>query len=162
MTAEPDDVRQLTVAEVLEAVSGPRPSSGAGIAAALALSLAAACGRKAAGVTLKRNDAPDLQEIDDHLALLQHRAVSHAQRDQLLFKAFLETKQPLQAQNLVESAQLFQQLAADVEREIDRLAPLVNDSLAGDVDAARSLHRAAADIAAALLREARRSRSRSV
>lgn len=162
MSRESDDVRQLSVDEVLEAVSVARPSSGAGIAAALALALAAACGRKAAGVTLKRKEAADLQEIDEHLALLQHRAVSHAQRDQLLFKAFLETRQPLQAQNLVESSQLFQQLVADVGREIDRLAPLVNDSVAGDVDAARSLHRAAADVAATLLREARRSRSRSV
>ena len=125
-----------------------------------AFALAAACGRKAAGVTMKRQASDDVRSVEEHLTLLQHRAVAHAQRDELLFKAFMETKAPVQAERLVESSQHFQQLIGDLGKELDGLAPLVVDSVSGDVDAARALHRAAAEIAAGLLREARAERSR--
>src|SRR5512140_2422051 len=97
------NVHDLTVAEVLEAVGSPQPSSGAGAAAGLSLSLAAACARKAVGVTRKRADSDMLRDAEERLGLHEHRAVAHAHRDALLFKAYLQNKQPREAANLVEA-----------------------------------------------------------
>jgi formiminotetrahydrofolate cyclodeaminase len=156
------DVQQLTVAEVLEAVGAARPTSGAGVAAALALALAAACARKAVGVTRNHRDGEELRPIGERLAALEALAVEHARRDQLVFAEYLKTKEPKAAQHLVDSSGLFQQLLVDLGREIERLPDLVADNVAGDISAARSLHRAAAEISADLLRGARAERSRVV
>jgi len=161
-----EDVAQLTVDDVLAAVCAPEASSGAGVAAALALALAAACARKAVGVTLKRGEAgSDTAELDarvERLQLHQHRAVAQARRDALLFKAYLQTREPRQAQNLVESAQHFQVLVGAVGDELHGLRERVAAVVAGDVDAAEALHRAASEVSADLLREARSERNRLV
>lgn len=157
-----EEVRRLTVAEVLEAIATPRPSSGAGIAGALALAMSAACARKAVGVTAKRRDSVELQAAEEHLALLQHRAVAQAQRDQLLFQSYLESKELTAAEHLVDSSQLFQQLVSDVSKELDRLPPLIAGHVAGDLEAARALHQAAAAVAQRLSSEAEAGISRSL
>jgi formiminotetrahydrofolate cyclodeaminase len=157
-----DEVRRLTVDEVLEAIATPRPSSGAGIAGALALAMSAACARKAVGVTAKRRDDVQLQAADAHLALLQHRAVAQAQRDQLLFQSYLRSKELAAAEHLVDSSQLFRQLVADVAKELDRLPPLIAGHVAGDLDAATALHHAAAAVAQRLFSEAEAEISRSL
>ena len=161
-----DDVAQLSIEDVLAAVCAPQ-ASGAGVAAALSLALAAACARKAVSVTIKRGTAGTeataaLDALGERLQLQQHRAVAHARRDALLFKAWLQSREPRQAQHLVESAQHFQVLVTAVGEELEGLRERVAPVVAGDVDAGLALHRAAGEIAADLLREARGERNRSV
>lgn len=157
-----EDLHRLTVAEALEAISAPAPTSGAGIAAALALATALACARKAVGISLKRDDAPALAAAENALALQQHRAVAHARRDQMLFQAWLASPEPVRAQQLVDSAQLFQQLLDEAAQTLRGLAGQVAGSVAGDIEAAQVLHEAAARIGARLLHEARAARSHAV
>jgi len=160
------DVARLAVEDVLAAVCAPEASSGAGVAAALALALAAACARKAIGVTLKRHapgaaDAASLDALEQQLLVQQHRAVAHARRDALLFKAWLDTKEPRQAQHLVDSARHFQALVNDMGDAVGQLRERVAGVVAGDVEAAAALHGAVARISADLLHEARGERNRA-
>ncbi len=98
---------------------------------------------KPRGVTMKRQDGDDIRSVEEHLTLLQHAPSRTRSADELLFKAFRQTKEPVQAGASSNPPSTFQQLIGDLGKELERLGPLVIDSVTGDVDAARALHRAA-------------------
>lgn len=156
------DLAGTPLETVLATIGAAEPSAGAGIAGPVALTLALACARKAVGVTLRRGASESLEALDACLALHQHRALAQAQRDALLFKAFLETREPIETQHLVDSANHYRQLVDDVGADLQRLPNCVAEIVQGDVTAALHLQRAAGAIASDLLHDARHERARRI
>ena len=140
--------------DVLEDIASGTLSSGAGTAAASALALGIACLRKAVAVSARH--APDdatLQEADARLCGLLDRALAAGRADAIGFPR-LGGKRPPEdkadaADDLVALADRFTWLCAQVMAEAERLTPVIRDTMANDLLAARRLADAAATIAQA-------------
>ncbi len=156
------DLRDLTVLDVLDAVASSRPSSGAGIAAALALALGTACALKAVNVSLKHHEDEQLGNCGARLQQYRDRALDRARIDAELFGKYLQDGEPRDAAMLVRAAEDFQVLAADIAAELEGLEARVRSTLAADVSAAKLLHAAAMAIEVLILRESRELRARTM
>lgn len=156
------DVRHLSVVEVLEAIGSPEPSSAAGVSAGIALALATACALKAVSVTLKHGDDALLRVHCERLREQRDRALERAREDAKFFQSYLRNHSPRDAAALVGAAEQFQHLAQEVAEEIDRLDGKVRPGLAADLQAARALHASAVAIEALVMRDNRKLLARAV
>jgi formiminotetrahydrofolate cyclodeaminase len=156
------DVREVSVLELLDAIGSSRPSSGAGIAAAMALSLGAACALKAVNVTLKHAADAKLTGCGERLKQHRDQALDRARIDTILFEKYLQDGEPRDAAMLVKAAQEFQLLAAELGDELEGLEERVRASVVADVTSARLLHTAAVEIEALILRDNRELRARTM
>jgi len=154
------DMRELSVVEVLDAIGSARPSSGAGISAAIALALATACALKAVRITLKHTEDADLRQRGERLENQRDQALDRARVDAELFQRYLKNHEPREAARLVKAAEDFQVLADDILQELKGLEERVRATVAADVSAARALHSAAIQIEGMILRESRELRAR--
>ena len=158
----PTDLRKLVVYDVLEAIGSAIPSSGAGIAAALALALGTSCALKAVNVTLKHAEDDQLGQSGARLLAHRDRALDLARIDAELYRRFLKEGEPRDAAKLVRTAEDFQLLARDIAVELDGLTDRVRGSMAADVAAAQLLHSAAVAIEALILQDNRELRARTM
>ncbi|MET0291183.1 MAG: cyclodeaminase/cyclohydrolase family protein, partial [Steroidobacteraceae bacterium] len=156
-----EDLRPLTVETVLDAISSERPSSGAGVAAGMALALGIACAQKAIAVTLKHRDDVQLSSAADRLRTLRGRSLEQARLDAALFERYLRSKDPQDVDKLVAAAEQFQHLARETAREFAALEGKVIDSVIGDLTAADALQRAATTIEDDILRDNQREQARA-
>jgi formiminotetrahydrofolate cyclodeaminase len=159
---ETADLQNLAVHDVLEAIGSARPSSGAGIAAALALAVGTACALKAVNVSLKHAEDEQLEQSGARLLAHRDRALELARIDAELYRRYLKEGETRDAAKLVRTAEDFQSLATDIAAELDAVRDRVRSSMAADVAAARLLHSAAVEIEALILRENRELRARTM
>ncbi|MET0280408.1 MAG: hypothetical protein ABW278_04690 [Steroidobacteraceae bacterium] len=158
----PANLRHVSLVEVLDAIGSSEPSSGAGIAAAVALALATSCALKAVGITLKRGPDDALEQRAALLLAQRDRALERAEVDAHLFGQYMANREPRDAAMLVVAAADFQALAKEVAVAIDDLDARVLPSVVSDVTAARQLHSAAVDIEALIKRSSRELQSRTM
>lgn len=156
------DLQPLSLGEVLDDIGSSRPSSGAGVAAGVALALGIACAQKAVAVTLKHRADDRLAEAAARLQTLRERALELARLDAVLFESYLRHQAAEDAARLVTAAEAFQQLSQDVAHELQGLEGRIDDCVAGDITAARALVQASRAIEAEILRENRRERAKVI
>lgn len=147
---------------MLDAIGSAKPSSGAGIAAGVALALGIACAQKAVAITLKHDDDATLTAAAERLCTLRERALEQARLDAALFESYLRNKAPHDVARLVTTAEEFQQLVKEVLRELGGLDGKCKASVVGDLTAAEALCEAATTIEAHILRDSRRERARAI
>lgn len=157
-----EDLRPLSIETVLDAIGSARPSSGAGIAAGVALALGIACAQKAIAITLKHADDAALTTAAERLCTLRAQALEQARLDAALFESYLRNKAPHDVARLVTTAEQFQQLVKQVVRELNALDGKCKASVVGDLSAAAALCEAATTIEAHILRDSRRERARAI
>lgn len=162
VTRVPGDLQPLSLGEVLDDIGSARPSSGAGVAAGVALALGIACAQKAVSVTLKHRDDDRLADAVTRLQALRERALEQARLDAVLFESYLRHQAPEDAARLVTTAEAFQQLSQEVAKELQGLDGRIDDCVDGDITAARALLQAARAIEAEILRENRRERAKAI
>lgn len=155
------DPRHLTLEQLLETISSSQPTSGAGVAAAVALALAIGCATKAINVSLKHGSDAVLDAAALRLHALSERALAYARTDSALFASYLQTHSQADAAGLVTSAEEFQELAGEVLSEIEELRGRVLPTVAIDVSTALRLHSAATSTEVEILRSNRKLQARA-
>ena len=130
----------LTVSDLVTAISGNHVSPGAGAAAAVALALAAACAAKAVSVSLKHtaNDSV-LQGSLDCFTELAHRALLGADADAEAFTRFVRERNPAVAQQLVQTDKQLAALTGALKALIEHARPHIHSTVASDLYAAERL-----------------------
>lgn len=155
-------IHQATLSELLDAIASAEPSSGAGIAAALGLALSASCAMKAVAVTRRHTADATLEERSRQLRELRERALLSARRDEELFRKYLQERKPRDAAMLVEAAKDFQTLAREIGLAISASSANVYDSVTADMEAARTLLDASANVGALIMRDNRQTLAKTV
>jgi formiminotetrahydrofolate cyclodeaminase len=130
----------LSVSDLVTAISGNRVSPGAGAAAAVALALAAACAAKAASVSLKHtaNDST-LQGSLDCFTELAHRALLGADADAEAFTRFVHERNPAVAHLLVQTDVQLASLSDALVALIEHARPHIHATVTSDLYAAERL-----------------------
>jgi formiminotetrahydrofolate cyclodeaminase len=130
----------LTVTDLVTAISGDRVAPGAGAAAAVALALAAACAAKAVSVSLKHSpDDPKLEGSLDCFTELAHRALLGADADAEAFTRFVHERNPAVATQLVQTDQQLASLTGALKVLIEHARPHIHATVASDLYAAECL-----------------------
>jgi hypothetical protein len=133
---------ELTLSRFVEAVSEDRPSPGCGGAAAVSLALAAACAGKAFRISARRlGGEAELEAAAERCRVLSEAALVGVQRDAANFEALLKAPRGVDepALALEGDGQVLIALATELRALVERLAPAIDHSLAGDADAALAL-----------------------
>lgn len=173
MHAPPASIAAGSVADLVAGISSTEPAPGSGAAGAIALALGVACARKALRLTLVHHpDDRGAAAADERLAAIAGDALVGAQEDARAFAAFIAAMQlphghdaeraartatmTACAAALVALAERLLALGAEAARLLDAAAAAVDDTMRGDVTAARALIDAAAAIQRANAGENRR------
>lgn len=147
-------IGELSLADFVSELGSTQPSPGCGAAAAVTLSLAAACVVKAAAITLNHEpDDAELRRARDEASRLARRALVGAEKDAKAFERVLKEDTASASRELIETdADLLAQCRS-LESWIDRIESQVRPNVAGDLSAARELLKAAAEVHRLNLRE---------
>lgn len=161
------------MADLLAGIASTAPAPGAGAAGAVALALGAACARKALRLTLAHHpEGHALAPADDRLAGIAAESLAGAQEDARLFAAFIAAMRLPHADDaartaradaiaaaaaaLVALAERLMALGAEGAELIDATAAAIDETMRGDLTAARALIDAAVTIQRANAAENRR------
>jgi formiminotetrahydrofolate cyclodeaminase len=132
---------ELSLARFVQAVGEDRPSPGCGGAAAVSLALAAACARKAFGISARRHGGEaELEAAAERCRVLSEAAIVGVQRDAANFETLLKTHgadEPALA--LEGDAQVLIAMAAELRALVERHAHAIDAHLVGDAAAALAL-----------------------
>lgn len=151
---------ELSLAEAVEAIaSEARGSPGAGSAASLAMSLAAACLSKAVAITLKHQPVAGLVGARSSLADLARAALQAASVDAQVFAAYLDDPGSVNMDALLRAENDAQCIQGRLMSLLIEVAPLIHPSMGGDVQAARVLLEAAGTIVEQIRQESLAARS---
>ncbi|RAK50783.1 cyclodeaminase/cyclohydrolase family protein [Phenylobacterium deserti] len=156
--APPPPLAERTLDSFTRRLGSTAITPGSGSAAAVTLALAAGCLRKAAVITLKRRDDPDLQRLADEAAALAAAALAGAEEEAESFRALLAAASHA-VEEVLEVADGLTMCAAALLDLAERLEGRVEAVVAGDLLAARALTGAAQQILAANKAEAERART---
>jgi hypothetical protein len=133
------ELAKLRLSECLEILSSERPSLGCGAAAAIALALAAGCAAKAAAVSAKHETAQAMRNRQRELEALGRQALGAAQQETQRFVRFVQDRTAETLAPLISTESELEQICSEV---LDRVAVLqseVDESVSGDLVAARIL-----------------------
>ena len=140
----------LRMSALVELIASNAVSPGAGAAGAVTLALAAACGAKAASISLKHSpDEPRLAAALTRFRTLGRYALLGADSDSRAFADFIRDKSAKAAGELVETGEALGCLTDALLSAIEEVEPRVERSMAGDLIAARALASAARTIQSA-------------
>lgn len=137
----------LTVTDLVTAISGDRVAPGAGAAAAVALALAAACAAKAVSISLKHS--PNNTELEgslDCFTELAHRALLGADADAEAFTRFVRERNPSVAGQLVQTDKQLASLTGALSALIEHARPHIHSTVTSDLYAAKRLAESARQI----------------
>lgn len=136
----------IPVGKLTELICSNSVAPGAGAAGALTLALAAACGGKAASISLKHSEDAHL-----HLALNRFRelcrcALQGADDDAEAFAAWVRDRGAQASNELIESEARMAHLIDALLVAIGEVEPFIRPNMVGDLIAAKSLASAAKTI----------------
>jgi hypothetical protein len=135
---------------LIELIGSTSTAPGAGAAGAIALALAAACAAKAVAISAKHSPGQArLTVAHTRLDTVRDFALRGADVDALAFTQFIRNHTTASATNLVETGQRMEWLIKLLFSIIEEVAPFINQSMAGDLVAARALGAAASTIQSA-------------
>jgi Formiminotransferase-cyclodeaminase len=144
----------------LRELSSPQGLFGSGSAAGVALALAAACAAKAAALTLKhRPDDLRLRSAHDNLLRQIDAATAGAEQDARRFAQFLHNRSSDSVQHVIAVDEKLLNIVDDVTAILESIEPYVQQSVAGDLVAARALAGAARTIQVENISELRAGKS---
>lgn len=140
----PSSIAQMRVQELIATIGEQGLTAGAGAAGAVTLALAAACAAKAASISLRHQPANErLPRLLDLLERIGRFALAGADRDAQAFATFLRENTLGAVVDLLHEGDRLLRLNDIVADTLEKLAPEIIPSMAGDVVAARALLAAA-------------------
>lgn len=140
-------IAQLRVSELVATIGDTGLTAGAGAAGAVTLALAAACGAKAAAISIKHQPAnDDLRRSLDAFERIGRFALSGADRDAEAFATFIRDNTLGAVVELLREGDRLLRLIDILSGVLDKVATQVEPSMDGDVVAARALMDAARKI----------------
>jgi formiminotetrahydrofolate cyclodeaminase len=146
------------MSQLTEQICSDSVTPGAGAAGALTLALAAACGGKAASISLKHSDAAELRLALSRFQKLSRCALQEAEDDDAAFAAWMKDRSADTIDDLIESEDRMARLVNALLAAISEVEPFVSASMVGDLIAARALAGAARTIQMTNEAEAKRAR----
>jgi formiminotetrahydrofolate cyclodeaminase len=155
----PTSLADLPMGKITELICSNSPTPGAGAAGALTLALAAACGGKAASISLKHSDDAHLRVALDRFQELCRYALEEADDDAESFAAWVQDRGAAATDELIESEEKMARLINALLVTISEVEPFIRRNVIGDLTAAKSLANAAKTIQTNNEAEARGGRS---
>jgi formiminotetrahydrofolate cyclodeaminase len=150
----------LPIGELTELICSNSVTPGAGAAGALTLALAAACGGKAASISLKHSDDAHLHVALKRFQELCRCALRGADDDARAFDAWVRDRRAEVTDELIESEERMARLINALLVTIGEVEPFIMPNMVGDLIAARSLASAAKTIQTTNEAEAKGGRGR--
>jgi hypothetical protein len=132
------ELSKLRLSECLEILSSDGPSLGSGSAAAIALALAAGRAAKAAAVSAK-HDAQHMRAAQRELETLGREALAAAQEETQRFARFIRDRRAENFEPLMSTESELEQICSKVLDRVTALEGEVDESVSGDLVAARAL-----------------------
>ena len=148
----------MPVGKLTELICSNSVTPGAGAAGALTLALAAACGGKAASISLKHSDDAHLHLALDRFQELCRYALQGADDDAEAFAAWMRERGARASDELIESEGRMARLIDALRVAISEVEPFIRHNMVGDLIAAKSLASAAKTIQATNEAEAKGER----
>jgi hypothetical protein len=137
-------IAQMRVGDLIDAIGGKGLAAGSGAAGAVTLALAAACAAKAAAISSKHQaDNPALRRLKEISEKIAQFALAGADRDAQAFATFIREHTVGTVVQLLREGDKTVHLIDVLATTVDRLAPQIEPSMAGDLVAARALMAAA-------------------
>jgi formiminotetrahydrofolate cyclodeaminase len=140
-------IAQMRVEELIGTIGEKGLAAGAGAAGAVTLALAAACAAKAAAISLEHQPYNDtLRRSQDVLERIGRFALMGADRDAESFATFIKENTLGSVVELLREGGKIIRLIDVLSDTLEKVAPQVEPSVAGDVVAARALMEAGRQI----------------
>jgi formiminotetrahydrofolate cyclodeaminase len=150
----------LPIGKITQLICSNSATPGAGAAGALTLALAAACGGKAASISLKHSDDAHLRLALNRFQDLCRYALQGADDDAESFAAWVRDRGADATDELIESEEKMARLVNALLVTISEVEPFIRRNVIGDLAAAKSLASAAKTIQMTNEAEARGERDR--
>jgi formiminotetrahydrofolate cyclodeaminase len=145
--SDPASIAQMQVEQLIDAIGGKDISPGAGSAGAVTLALAAACGAKAASISVKHHpDHAGLRRSLEALERIGRFALAGADADAEAFTAFIKDHRLGTVAQLIREGDKLSHLIDVLSATLEDLEPRVDANMVGDIVAARALMQAARTI----------------
>jgi hypothetical protein len=155
-----ENIAQMRVEDLIDALAGRHPSPGAGAAGAVTLALGAACTAKAVAISfVHQPDHAILRHSGLVLEAIGRFALAGADRDAETFAAFIKEHTPGAIAQVIREGDRIGHLIDVLAGVIERVAPHIESNMAGDLTAARALADAARQIQTANATEAREQKA---
>lgn len=140
-------VRDQTLRSLVAAIGADAPSPGSGAASGIALALAAACAGKATRISLKHNPGGEgLHAAEEEFGVFAERALKAADDDASAFEGYLAAHDVKASARLMRTDESILSLIDAFLRALHSIAPVIHETVRGDVSAARALAHAARSI----------------
>jgi hypothetical protein len=135
---------------LIELIGSASTAPGSGAAGAIALALAAACAAKAVSISAKHSaEQARLAAAHTRLDTVRDFALQGADIDAVAFTKFIRDHTTASATNLAETGQRMEWLIKLLFSIIEEVEPIISQTMAGDLVAARALGDAARTIQSA-------------
>ena len=132
-------IHERRLEDLLAELGSDRITPGSGVAAAVAVALAAACLQKALAITLKHRNSPTLFQASQRLPAIVATALHDGDRDAATFRHLVHRDSPDAANEVHEADSALLKLIDEIRDVANRVEPEIRDNMAGDIAAARAL-----------------------